>query len=79
METLQTTETRDKSLFYYGSLYHKLFDAKLEECRNKIISLIEEGSRVLDIGCGTGELCYGLYTERNRFAPHGGAFGDLLE
>ncbi len=56
---------KDKSLYYYGALYHRLFDSKLEEGRQKIVDLIPEKSTVLDIGCGTGELCLALLTQKN--------------
>jgi len=55
----------DKSLFYYGALYHRLFDPQLAEAREIVIDLITEGSAVLDIACGTGELCFAL-RERKR-------------
>jgi len=45
---------QDKSLFYYGAVYHRLIDGKLEEARQTIVNLVPEGASVLDIGCGTG-------------------------
>ncbi|MBC7227357.1 MAG: class I SAM-dependent methyltransferase [Thermoflexales bacterium] len=50
----------DKSLFYYGPIYHRLFDPQLAEARGIIAGLIPEGSAVLDIACGTGQLCFAL-------------------
>jgi ubiquinone/menaquinone biosynthesis C-methylase UbiE len=50
----------DKSLFYYGSLYHRLFDPPLAEARRVAVDLVAEGSSVLDVGCGTGQLCVDL-------------------
>ena len=55
---------KDKSLFYYGTIYHKLFDPQLAEARQIILDLIAEGSSVLDIGCGTGQLCFTLSGEK---------------
>ncbi len=54
----------DKSLFHYGSLYHKLFDPSSQEVRENVVGLVKEGSTVLDIGCGTGQLCAALAEEK---------------
>ena len=50
----------DKSLFFYGGIYHKLLDPHQAEAREVIAGFIPEGSSVLDIGCGTGQLCFAL-------------------
>jgi ubiquinone/menaquinone biosynthesis C-methylase UbiE len=55
---------KDKSLFYYGTIYHKLFDPQLEEARQITLDLISEGSSILDIGCGTGQLCFALREQK---------------
>ena len=55
----------DKSLFIYGPLYHRLFDPQLAEARQVAVDLIAEGSSVLDIGCGTGLLCFALKEKKN--------------
>jgi SAM-dependent methyltransferase len=47
----------DKSLFFYGRLYHWLLDRPQAEARQVIAGLVPEGSSVLDIACGTGLLC----------------------
>jgi len=52
---------QDKSLFYYGALYHRVIDGKLKEARRGVVQVVPEGTSVLDIGCGTGELCFELY------------------
>lgn len=56
---------QDKSLYYYGSLYNRLIDGKLEEARQAIVDLVPEGASLLDIGCGTGELCFALCRQKH--------------
>ncbi|MCL7452014.1 MAG: class I SAM-dependent methyltransferase [Anaerolineae bacterium] len=55
----------DKSLPYYGAIYHRLFDPQLAEARQATADLVAEGSSVLDIGCGTGELCFALRSQKH--------------
>lgn len=50
----------DKSLFFYGRIYHKHLDPHQAEAREVITGFIPEGSSVLDIACGTGQLCFAL-------------------
>ena len=54
----------DRSPFYHGWFFHKLFDPQLDEGREAVLELIPEGSTVLDIACGTGQLCFGLRSRR---------------
>lgn len=54
------TVPADKSHFYYGRLYHRLFDPQLAAARNLAVDLIPPRSRVLDLACGTGQLCRAL-------------------
>jgi SAM-dependent methyltransferase len=51
---------QEKSLFFYGSFFHRFFDPQLAENRKEVIDFIPEGSSVLDIACGTGQLCFEL-------------------
>ena len=55
----------DKSLFFYGPMYHRLFDPQLAEARQVAVDLIAEGSSVLDIGCGTGLLAFELREQKH--------------
>ena len=57
--------TPDKSRFLHGVLYHALFDRPLAETRKLVAGLVPEGSSVLDIACGTGELCFELAMRKN--------------
>ena len=38
------TMTKDKSLLYYGAIYHRLFDPPLAEARQITVDLIAEGT-----------------------------------
>ncbi len=51
---------QEKSLFFYGSFFHRFLDPQLAENRKVVIDFIPEGSSVLDIACGTGQLCFEL-------------------
>ena len=55
----------DKSFYYYGAIYHKLFDPQLAEARQVAVDLITEGLSVLDIACGTGQLCFALRSQKH--------------
>ena len=52
---------KDKSRLSHGWLYHRLFDPRLAESRRVALSLIEPGASVLDIACGTGEMCLEIH------------------
>ncbi len=55
----------DKSLFFYGSFYHRFIDPQLAECRQVTVDFIPERSSVLDIACGTGQLCQELRDQKH--------------
>lgn len=55
----------DKSLFYYGPLYRRLFDPPLAEARHLAVELIPAHSSVLDLACGTGQFCFALRTAKS--------------
>jgi len=80
----------DKSLWFYGWVFHKLFDPQLAEGRLVAVGLISEGSSVLDIACGTGQLCFAVRAEKRcrvvgldlslrmlRFAEQSNRFDDV--
>lgn len=56
---------QDKSLFIYGSLFHRFLDPALAVNRRVVVNFIPEGSRVLDIACGTGQLCFELKEKKH--------------
>jgi SAM-dependent methyltransferase len=49
---------------YYGRAYHLLFDRALDASRSAVVDLVPEGASVLDIACGTGDLCFALRREK---------------
>ena len=62
---LENSMPVDKSLFYYGHLYHMMFDPLIKPLRSAIAERIPHGSSVLDIGCGTGLLCFQLKRQKD--------------
>ena len=80
----------DKSLFHYGKIYNKLLDPLIKPARKVLVDCIPADSSVLDIGCGTGLLCFDLkrekgcqvvgidhYTQFKKFKSMGGIVGIL--
>jgi len=59
------TTVNDKSLFYYGNIYHAVIDPLLKASWKQIAGLVPENSRVFDAGCGTGRLSLLLRRQRN--------------
>jgi SAM-dependent methyltransferase len=55
----------DKRQFYHGWFYHHFIDPLEADSREQVVSIVVEGSSVLDIGCGTGELCFTLRAEKH--------------
>jgi ubiquinone/menaquinone biosynthesis C-methylase UbiE len=55
----------DKSLFYYGNIYHAVIDPLLKESWKQIANLVPDNSRIFDAGCGTGRLSLLLRKQRN--------------
>nr|MBN2278762.1 class I SAM-dependent methyltransferase [candidate division Zixibacteria bacterium] len=54
-----------KDRFMHGTIYHMLWDRPLAVARRKVIDMIPSASSVLDIACGTGELCFELAAQKN--------------
>jgi ubiquinone/menaquinone biosynthesis C-methylase UbiE len=54
----------DMSLFHYGRIYKMLIDPMLQRCRDVIVTHVPAGARVLDAGCGTGQLCFALRQQK---------------
>jgi SAM-dependent methyltransferase len=61
-----SNERSDASRWSHGWFYHTFFDRPLAEARRVVIDLVPHGASVLDIGCGTGELCCGLRAIKTR-------------
>ncbi|MEN6379704.1 MAG: class I SAM-dependent methyltransferase [Methanofastidiosum sp.] len=53
-------QNNDKKHWYDGKVYKYLIDPVIEDTREIISGLIENDSRVIDIGCGTGSLAFYL-------------------
>ena len=53
-----------KSRFTHGAVYHALYDRPLAEARRAVVDAVPASSRILDIACGTGELCFDLATRK---------------
>ena len=51
-----TTGRTPRSRFYDGSLYARLFDPFASALHGIVAEHVDEGARVLDVGCGTGNL-----------------------
>jgi len=56
---------RGKYRFTHGAVYHALYDRPLAEARRAVVDAVPVSSRVLDIACGTGELCFALATRKD--------------
>lgn len=56
---------REKSHITYGGIYHALYDRYQVEARGVVVGIVPAGSTVLDMACGTGELCFELARSKN--------------
>jgi len=65
MADIHSDHINEKSRFMHGSVYHALWDRPLADARRRVADLLPAGSYVLDIACGTGELCFELAALRS--------------
>lgn len=49
------TETQPQNHIYDGWTYRRFIDPALAGIRKRVADIVSEGSRVLDVGCGTGD------------------------
>ena len=54
----------DKTLWHYGKIYNRIIDPTIKPSRNIIVALVPQSATVLDIGCGTGKLCFDLRQQK---------------
>lgn len=47
-----------RSRFYDGAIYARLLDPSLTRLHEVVASYVEPGARMLDVGCGTGNLAF---------------------
>lgn len=49
-----------RSRFSHGAVYHALYDRPLAEARRMVVDAVPVTTRIVDIACGTGQLCFEL-------------------
>lgn len=60
VESKAVAAEQGKSRFIHGAVYHALYDRPLARARAVVVNTVPPSCRVLDIACGTGELCFEL-------------------
>ncbi|MBA7628742.1 27-O-demethylrifamycin SV methyltransferase [subsurface metagenome] len=53
----------NKVHYYDGRIYERVIDPYFAKVRDRISEIVPSGSRVLDVACGTGALCFKLATK----------------
>ena len=53
----------NKTHYYDGRIYERIIDPYFAKVRDRISEIVPSGSRVLDVACGTGALCFRLATK----------------
>jgi SAM-dependent methyltransferase len=55
----------EKSLRFYGRPYHLVSDTMAKGMRRRVLERVAEGSTIIELGCGTGELALALRAQKN--------------
>lgn len=64
-ESMPLVPIEGKSRFSHGAVYHALYDRPLAEARRAVVDAVPATSRIVDIACGTGQLCFELATRKD--------------
>jgi len=65
MKPAEQTRSRDHSRVTHGAVYHALYDLPLAATRKAVVDAVPPASSILEIACGTGELCFDLARQKS--------------